>query len=372
MPRHADQSLRPRTKHARSPASMSAQPATRPAPLHAAVIPGGPELRRLVARHQAPELRKSIWQFATTLALFVGGSALMYASLGISYWLTLVLALPTSGFLVRLFIIQHDCGHGAFFRSKRANDAVGTLCSLLTLTPYALWRRQHAGHHAIWNNLDRRDTGVDMYSTCLTAEEYGALSRWRRLGYRLIRNPVFSLILLPPLIFLLLYRVPFDTPASWRLERRSVYATNAAIAVVLIALVATLGAVPVLLVQFSVMAGAAIVGVWLFSVQHRFENAVWLRDGDWRAEAAALGGSSYLHLPRVLQWFTGNIGFHHIHHLNPRIPNYRLESCHAALPEPRAIPTLTLGSALGSYRYALWDEALGKMVSFRAAEAGLA
>jgi acyl-lipid omega-6 desaturase (Delta-12 desaturase) len=295
-------------------------------------------------------------QLATTFALFLGSCAAMYAVLGISYLVSLALVLPAAGFLVRLFIIQHDCGHGAYFSSRRANDITGILCSMLTLTPYANWRRQHARHHGNWNNLDRRDGGADIFSVCLTVKEYRALSFWRRVAYRQARNPLLIHILLPPLLFLMLYRVPFDIPASWRGERRSVYWTNALLLAAFIGAGLLLGFGHVAMVQGPIIVVAAILGVWLFAVQHRFDDALWARQADWDFTMAALEGASYLRLPRVLNWFTGNIGYHHIHHLAPRVPNYRLRACYDAVPALRAVPSLSLGRALKSVRLALWDE----------------
>jgi omega-6 fatty acid desaturase (delta-12 desaturase) len=320
-----------------------------------------------VARFQAPVLWRGLWQILSTWAGFLGLCAAMYATLGTSYWLTLVLAVIAAGFVVRIFIIQHDCGHGSFFRSRRANDTLGLLCSLVTLTPYADWRRQHAGHHAIWNDLDRRRSGSDIYSTCLTVAEYRQLARWDRLVYRVSRHPFVALGILPPLIFLFLYRVPFDTPRHQRRERRAVYLTNVAIAVVIGALGLILGFRHVLEVQLPIMLIASMIGVMLFSVQHRFETAVWLRRSDWNPQSASLDGASYLRLPRVLQWFSGNIGFHHVHHLNPRIPNYRLSQCHAAIPALQRGPVLTLAGAWRSLSLALWDEDRKRMIDFRKA-----
>ena len=245
-----------------------------------------------------------------------------YAFFHISPWLTLALAVPTAGFVVRLFIIQHDCGHGAYFRARWANETVGWLCSLTTFTPYTFWRRHHAAHHAVWNNLDKRPTGGDIYSGCLTLQEYQALSLLKQRLYRIALHPLVSQILLPPVLFLLVYRVPFDTPRIWRKERRSVYLTNFGIAIVLATLMLLIGWLPVLLVQLPALVLASIVGVWLFSVQHRFEDSLWARQTDWTPAGAALRGSSWLRLPLILQWFTGNIGFHHVHHLLPRVPNY--------------------------------------------------
>lgn len=321
---------------------------------------------------QAPVPWRSRCQIATSFLPFLAICAVMYAGLlcpglALPYGAILALGVLAAGFLVRIFIIQHDCGHGAFFQSRWANDAVGVVCSLFTMTPYANWRRQHAGHHGVWNNLDCRLTGADMYSTCLTVDEYRALSPAHRLFYRVSRHPLVALVILPPLIFLLLYRVPFDTPKSWRKERRVVHGTNLALGAIVLALGFAFGFRAVLLVQLPIAMIAAVFGVWLFSLQHRFERTLWLRQDRWDYAAASLHGSSYLKLPKVLQWFTGNIGFHHIHHLNPRVPNYRLEECYDANPVLQAAPVLTLWGALKSWRYALWDEATRRMVPFAAA-----
>jgi omega-6 fatty acid desaturase (delta-12 desaturase) len=289
----------------------------------------------------------------------------MYATAGISTWLTLALAIPAAGFVVRVFIIQHDCGHGSFFRSRRGNEALGWVCSVITFTPFANWRRQHANHHAVWNNLDRRADGADIYSTCATVTEYQAMSPFRQRLYRAMRHPVVALILIPPLVFIVLYRLPFDTPVSWRRERLSVYATNAALAAILVALAVIFGVWTVVLVHLPIMVVASIVGVWLFAVQHKFDDALWARQEGWDTTSAALHGSSYLRLPRLLQWFTGNIGFHHLHHLAPRMPNYRLSECHRACPEISGqARKLSLWEALRAPGYALWDEARGRMVRF--------
>jgi omega-6 fatty acid desaturase (delta-12 desaturase) len=328
----------------------------------------GTSLRQTLREHQAPRHGRSVRQIAISFGAFIGLCALMYVTVDISTWLTLALAVPAAGFVVRIFILQHDCGHGSLFRSRRLNDWVGRLCSLVTLTPYANWRRQHALHHANWNNLDHRESGADIYSTCLTTAEYHRLTPARRALYRLLRHPLIALVLLPPLVFVVLYRLPFDTPASWRRERLSVYATNLALIAVAVTLGLTLGFGSVALVQLPIMVVAAIIGVWLFSVQHRFEGTAWFRRAAWSASAASLRGTSYLRLPGILRWFTGNIGFHHIHHLNPRIPNYRLAECHDANAALRDVPTLDLGTALRSSAYWLWDEERGRMVPFGAAK----
>ena len=322
-------------------------------------------LRREVAAFAQPSLRAASWQAATAFGPLLAGLAAMYWSLGVSYWLTLALSVPVAGFVVRVFIIQHDCGHGSFVRSSPALAVLGNLCSLITFTPYAFWRRQHAGHHAVWNNLDRRWSGVDIYSTCLTVAEYQALRPAQRWRHRLLQHPAVALLLLPPVVFMVLFRLPFDAPEGWERERRRMHLTNFALVAFYTALGLVLGFGPMLAVQLPVTMLASIFGVWLFSLQHRFEHVLWARQDAWSQADAALHGSSYLHLPRVLQWFTGNIGFHHIHHLNSRVPNYRLQACFNAVAGARAVPRLTLRQGLQAFRYGLWDEVRGRMVRFR-------
>jgi omega-6 fatty acid desaturase (delta-12 desaturase) len=322
-------------------------------------------LRAVALRFQEPLPPVALQQVATTLVPLIALLGMMYAGMALGWWPVLVLGLPAAAFTVRTFIIQHDCGHGSFVRSRRTNDLLGWACSLFTLTPYAHWRRQHARHHGTWNDLDRRQgRGLDIYSSCLTVAEYLTLGRRRRSLYRIMKHPAVSVLLLPPFIFLLLYRFPFDAPRTWRAERRGVYLTDLILAVAYGGLALLLGVWPVTAVLLAVMLPASIVGVWLFSVQHHFENTHWARHADWDPLDAALRGSSFLRLPRVLQWITGSIGFHHVHHLAPRIPNYRLEACHRAHPDFAHAPALTLSEGLAASRYALWDEDRGRMVSF--------
>jgi acyl-lipid omega-6 desaturase (Delta-12 desaturase) len=318
-----------------------------------------------IVPYQGPLPALAMRQLTITLAAWVAVLALMYAGLGISVWLAWALA-PLAGFLlVRIFIIQHDCGHGSFLRSRRANDAIGWMCSVLTWTPYANWRVQHAYHHSAWNNLDRR-SGRDIYSGCLTVAEYRALTPLRRWVHRVMLHPLVSQVALPPIIFFVLYRFPFDTPLGSNRERASVHRTSLAIAALYAGLALILGTRAVLLVQAPVIAIASIIGVWLFSVQHRFESALWTNNAAWDPITAGLHGSSYLRLPGWLHWFTGNIALHHLHHLSPRIPNYRLQACQracAVLAESEA-RALSIGEALRAGRYVLWDESLGRMVRF--------
>lgn len=314
---------------------------------------------------QDPILLRSLGQLTTSVGGFFVTCAAMYLCLGISLWVSLPLSVPAAGFLVRIFIIQHDCGHGSFFRSQWANNMLGSLCSLMTLTPYAFWRRQHARHHGSWNNLDRRAaSGLDIYSSCMTLSEFLRLRRWQQRLYRVSRHPIVSHLILPPAVFLLLYRMPFDAAKGWRREHRAIYVTNFVLAGLFCGLGLAIGFGPVLAVQLPIMILASIVGVWLFSVQHQFQRTLWASDANWSFATAALRGSSHLQLPRLLQWFTGNIGFHHVHHLNPRIPNYRLEDCHRMIGGLQSAPILTLRTALATPSYALWDECLGQMVKF--------
>lgn len=326
------------------------------------------DLRRRVASFQAPVPRSSLFQAITTIGGYLAVCAAMYAVVGYSWWFALALAPLAAGLLVRTFIIQHDCGHGAFFRSRRLNDALGAVCGLFTLAPYGSWRRQHAGHHGIWNNLDKRNSGADIYSSCLTVDEYRALSPWRRRFYRITRNPVVANLIVPPLVFLFLFRVPFDMPAEgWRRERRGVYLTNLSLVALVVGAGFLLGFEHVAMVQLPITVLASIAGVWLFTVQHRSDHTIWARQKDWNVVTASLAGSSYLRLPRVLQWFTGNIGLHHVHHLNPRIPNYRLQQCHDSVDAVRDVPVMNIRSAFRAMFYVLWDERAQRMVTFRGA-----
>jgi len=320
-------------------------------------------LRAALARYAVPSDRRSLLQLVGAIVSFLACWAASYRALDLSPALSLALALPAAGFMVRLFIIQHDCGHGSFFRSPRGNTVAGMLCSLFTLTPFQSWRRQHAGHHGQWNNLDRR-SGLDMYSDCLTVREYRLLSPGRRFFYRLLRHPIVAHLIVPPLVFLLLYRTAFDTPREWRRERRSIHVTNVALAALVALLGWRIGFGRLATVELSVVFVAAVAGVWLFGLQHKFEGAAWTRHGDWNFTTAALNGTSCLRLPGWLQWFTGNIGFHHIHHLNPRVPNYRLQEAYEAIPTLRPATTLDLIGGLRAVSYVLWDEGRGKLVRF--------
>jgi len=320
-----------------------------------------PRWKEVVAKYQQPALRRSFWQLINTLLPYAALWYLMYLSLAVSYWLTGALALLAAGFLVRVFIIFHDCGHGSFFKSQKANDILGSLSGLLCFTPYRHWRWEHALHHATSGDLDRRGTG-DVWT--LTVQEYLEASRWKRFAYRLARNPFVLFVLAPMFLFLIKQRFP--SAKAGRRERRSVYWTNLAVLAMAAGLTYLLGLKTYVLLQLGVLAAAGSAGVWLFYVQHQFEGVYWERRDEWDYCTAALKGSSFYKLPKVLQWFSGNIGFHHIHHLSPRIPNYNLEKCHRAEPLFQTVKPVTLCSSFKSLTFRLWDEQRRKLVGFGA------
>ena len=322
--------------------------------------PNAAEWKKIVVQYQQPSAAKASWQIINTLVPYALLWFGMYYTLAISWWLTIALAILAGAFLVRVFIIFHDCGHGSFFKSRRANDVGGFLSGMLTFTPYFHWRWEHSLHHATSGDLDRRGTG-DVWT--MTVQEYLESSRWKRFAYRLARNPVVLFVLAPLFIFLIKHRIP-KARASRR-ERYSVYWMNLAILGVGAAMAAIFGLKAYLLIQFTALMVAGSAGVWLFYVQHQFEGVYWERRDEWDYAAAALQGSSFYKLPRVLQWFSGNIGFHHIHHLSPRIPNYNLEKCHNADPLFRQVKPVTLFSSFKSFTFRLWDEQRRELVGYR-------
>ncbi len=316
--------------------------------------------RAAIERHETPSLGRSVWQLANSVLPYVALWGLMAWSRSVSYALTLLLAIPAAGFLVRIFIIFHDCGHGSFFRSRRANTFWGIVTGLLTFTPYQQWRHEHAIHHATSGDLDRRGTG-DIWT--LTVSEYVAAPRWKRLAYRLARSPIVLFLVAPFYVFLIQHRFP--TRAAGRRERWSVLWTNLALSGIVVVMSSAIGFGAFLSVQLPVSLIAGAAGVWLFYVQHQFEGVSWRRRGEWDFVGAALAGSSFYKLPKALQWFTGNIGFHHIHHLGPAVPNYNLERCHRSEPVFRAVRPVTLWASLKSLSYRLWDEQQERLVGFR-------
>ena len=313
----------------------------------------------VVAKYQVPTVWRSTWQIVNSIVPYAVLWYLMYRSLAISYWLTVPLMVLAAGFLVRIFIIFHDCGHGSFFKSRKANDVWGMITGVLTLTPYYLWRWEHAVHHASSGDLDRRGKG-DVWT--LTVQEYLESSRWKRFAYRLARNPIVLFVIATLALFTVRHRFP--SPGASKRERLSVYWTNLALLGVAAVMSRIFGWGAYLVIQVSIVAIAGSVGVWLFYVQHQFEGVYWERREDWDYTLAALQGSSFYKLPKVLQWFSGNIGFHHIHHLSPRIPNYNLERCHKAEPLFQTVPPVTLISSFKSFTFRLWDEQRRKLVGY--------
>lgn len=316
--------------------------------------------QEIVAPYTNPSVRRSLWQMVHTIGAYLIAWYLTYRSMEISYALTLLLAVPTAGFMVRTFIILHDCGHGSFFKSQKLNDWVGSICGVLTFTAYLRWRHEHAIHHATSGDLDRRGTG-DIPT--LTLREYRGLPWWGRAGYRLLRHPLILFPILMPLAFVLLERVYLGK--GGRRERLSVIYTNLALLAIILAASLTIGLQQYLMVQIPILLIATTVGGWLFYVQHQFEDTYWRHHPEWDYLRASLEGSSYYKLPRILQWFTGNIGFHHIHHLSPKIPNYNLQRCFKENQIFHHVPTLTLWESFKTASLALWDEELQTLVTWR-------
>ncbi|MBK9252486.1 MAG: fatty acid desaturase [Proteobacteria bacterium] len=316
--------------------------------------------QEIIARHRLPNAWKASWQLLNSLGSYVLVWVLFYYAHSISWWLVPPLAVLGAGLLVRAFIIFHDCGHGSFFASRVANDFWGCICGVLTFTPYYQWRGEHAIHHGTAGDLDRRGTG-DVWT--MTVREYLAASRYRRFAYRLARNPIVLFIIGPLVLFLFLQRMP-DKKDGVR-ERHSVWWMNVALLLVGAAMSMVFGFWTYVVFQVAILTLAGSAGVWLFYVQHQFEDAYWERGENWDYTVAALKGSSYFKLPRVLQWFSGNIGFHHIHHLGPRIPNYNLEHCHNSEPLFRDIRPLTLSDSIRTLGLRLWDESSRRLVGFR-------
>ena len=317
--------------------------------------------RAIVARYQGSDVRRSLFQLITTLLLLCGTLTAMHYTLGHATWVTVLLMLPAAGFLIRTFIIMHDCGHGSFLPWPKVNDAVGFVTGLVILTPYAQWRSEHALHHASSGDLDRRGVG-DV--TTLTVSEYLSLPRWGRFRYRLFRNPAV-LLGLGPLHMIVLQRFRARSVATGSRQLWSIWMTNIAIAGLAATFLIAAGTKSLLLVYLPAYYLAAMMGVWLFYVQHQFEDAYWESRANWDYATAAIEGSSYLRLPKVLQWFTGNIGLHHVHHLGPRIPNYRLQRAHDENALFHAAPVMTIGAGVRALRLALWDEQLHRLVRFK-------
>ncbi len=315
--------------------------------------------RAMIKPYITADAWRSVWQIINSMVPFAIVFYLMYRSLAVSYGLTLALAVLAAGFMVRIFIIMHDCGHSSFFQSRRANLIVGTISGILVNTPYLQWTREHAIHHATSGDLDHR--GVGDVET-LTVKEYLSRSKVDRLKYRLYRHPLVTFGIGPQYIFMFCAR--FVGKSSGPRERQGVYLTNAALVVLWGSLIWAIGLKAFLLVWVPLQIFAGIWGVWLFYVQHQFENTYWNRHQNWDYVTAAVQGSSYYKLPRIAQWFSGNIGFHHIHHLCSKIPNYKLEACYNANPFFQDVPTLTFWQSLKCLNMKLWDEENQRLIRF--------
>ncbi|KMJ57479.1 fatty acid desaturase [Bacillus sp. LL01] len=320
-------------------------------------------LKKQVAPFEKSQTKKSIWQLINTLAPFFLLWYLTYISLSVSYWLALVPAIFAAGFMTRIFIIFHDCTHHSFFKSRKWNRIVGTAMGVLTMFPFDQWGHDHSVHHATSGNLDKRGVG-DIWT--LTVEEYKAASFKTRLGYRLYRNPLVMFGLGP--IYTFLIRNRFNRKEARQKERNNLYLTNVLIVAVAVLMSLAIGWQAFLIVHGTIFMIGGSIGIWLFYVQHTFEDSYFEMDKDWEYVLAAVEGSSYYKLPKVLQFLTGNIGYHHIHHLSPRVPNYELEKCHHSTPPLQHVPTITLATSLKSLKFRLWDEKSKNFVTFREAK----
>lgn len=320
-------------------------------------------LIQAVAKYARADYQLATVQISNTLIPYLGLWAVMIYLLlqGYPYWITLLLAIPAAGFLVRIFIFFHDCSHGCFFPSRAANRIFGYISGILVFTPFESWQHAHTIHHATSGDLDQRGTG-DIWT--LTVAEYLAASRLKRLTYRLYRSPVVLFAIVPAVLFLVVQR--FAGAKDGRRERRSVLLTNAALAAIVVVMAMTLGLQNYLLIQLPIIVMAASAGMWLFYVQHQYEDAYWVRHDHWDLTQSGLVGSSYYKLPKPLQWMVGNIGLHHIHHVRANIPNYHLQRCLNEVPALQAVPALTIRKSLKSLWLNLWDEQRQKLVGFRA------
>ncbi len=318
------------------------------------------QLKKDVAPFEESNTRTSIIQMINTLGPLIGLWYLSYLSLSVSYWLTFPLLVLTAGFTVRTFIIFHDCCHQSFFKHKLANDIIGTITGVLTLVPYQQWKRSHSIHHATSSNLDKRGTG-DMW--LMTVKEYAEAGLWQKIKYRVYRNPLVMFGIGPIATFLIEYR--FNRRAARKEERINTYITNVSIAGLYALLIWLIGWQAFLLIQGPVFFLSGMMGIWLFYVQHQFEDSYFEHESQWSYVQAAVEGSSYYKLPKALQWLSGNIGFHHVHHLSPKVPNYMLEKAHESTPPLKEATTITMAASLKSLSYRLWDEQTKSFVGYK-------
>ncbi len=319
--------------------------------------------QKIVVRYAKPERKKAILQILDTFLPFIAIWSIMYLTLGISIWLTIALALINGFILARLFIIQHDCGHQSFFKSKTANNVLGYICSVFTSLPYQYWSRVHNFHHGHVGQLEHRDIGDINF---LTVNEFRESPRWKRFAYRVFRHPLFMFIMVPVIYIAISNRYPFFRFKGWDAVRRSQIFNNLFLVMVYAALAWFLGWQKFLIVHFSILLVFSIVAFWFFYVQHQHEDTYMRWKKEWNHLLASIQGSSYYKLPKLFQWLTGNIGFHHIHHLNSKIPNYNLERCARENPVlQKHVPTITFKDSLQCIFNHLWDEEQKKMISFR-------
>jgi len=320
-------------------------------------------LRKQIAPFEKSNVKTSVKQLVNTIPPFILLWVAAYYSLEISYWVSLALSIIASGFVVRIFIIFHDCCHQSFFKSRKANDILGTITGIITLFPYEKWKRDHSIHHATSSNLNKRGTG-DIW--IMTVEEYINASFWVRLQYRLYRNPLVMFGLGPAYLFLVSNR--FNRKGARKKERINTYVTNVSVIVLYTLLCLAIGWQAFLMIQLPIMFVSGLLGIWLFYVQHQFEDSYFEEEENWDYVKAAIDGSSYYKLPKLLQWVTGNIGFHHVHHLSPKVPNYHLEKAHDSTPPLQQATTITLRSSLKALRFRLWDESSKTFVGFQEAK----
>lgn len=318
------------------------------------------QLKKIIAPFEKTNTMSSIWQLINTLVPLIILWYAAYLTLSVSYWLTFPLLIVAAGFVIRTFIIFHDCCHQSFFKSRLANDILGTITGVLTVVPYEQWKLSHSIHHATSSNLDKRGVG-DIW--ILTVDEYLAAPLWKRFAYRVYRNPFVMFGIGPIFVFLIQYR--FNRKGARRKERLNTYLTNVLIVLLYAALIWAIGWQAFLLIQGPIFFISGFLGIWLFYVQHQFEDTYFENEDEWSYVKAAVEGSSYYKLPKPLQWVTGNIGFHHVHHLSPKVPNYYLEQAHNSTPPLQKATTITLATSLKSLRFRLWDEQGKRFISFK-------
>ena len=324
------------------------------------------DIQQAIRKYEQPDLLKAVWQLANTFIPYLALCTLMCFTYnaGYPYWVTMCLGIVAAGLLVRIFIFFHDCAHQSFFASRKANTVFGYICGVLTFTPYEEWRKSHGWHHNTFGDLDRRGKG-DVWT--LTAEEYCTASKSKRFWYRFFRNPLILLCLGPAYLFLVSYRYPHK--GSKRRQNTSVIITNAAIAIIILIASLTIGFKAYAMIQFPVLFFAGVIGVWLFYIQHQFKGVYWSRHDQWDPIKASLDGSSFYKLPKVIQWYTGNIGLHHIHHLRARIPNYNLQRAYDDTSVFLNVEPLSLRESFTCLRLKLWDEKRKELVGFKSAYA---